>query len=69
MLVAVRMQICRNAPTHPIEILAKIDHALGIHPKTIDYNRLNQPREKVKAHAVTGLIGPGPFGCETSALF
>jgi hypothetical protein len=44
-------------PVHPIEILATIYHALGIHPETIVYNHLNQPRELVKAQAVTALFG------------
>ncbi len=43
-------------PVHPIEILATIYHALGIHPETIVYNHLNQPRELVKAQAVTALF-------------
>ena len=43
-------------PVHPIEILATIYHALGIHPETIVYNHLNQPRELVKAQAATALF-------------
>ena len=43
-------------PVHPTEILASIYHALGIHPETIVYNHLNQPRELVKAQAVTSLF-------------
>ncbi|MEX2309604.1 MAG: DUF1501 domain-containing protein [Pirellulales bacterium] len=43
-------------PVHPTEILATIYHALGIHPETIVYNHLNQPRELVKAQAVTALF-------------
>jgi uncharacterized protein (DUF1501 family) len=43
-------------PVHPTEILATIYHALGIHPETIVYNHLNQPRELVKAQAVTSLF-------------
>jgi len=42
---------------HPTELLATIYHACGIHPETIVYNHLNQPRELVKAHAVTKLFG------------
>ena len=45
-----------ETPVHPIEILATIYHALGIHPETIVYNHLNQPRELVKAQAVTSLF-------------
>jgi hypothetical protein len=44
-------------PVHPIELLATIYHACGINPQTIVYNHLNQPRELVKAEAVTGLFG------------
>ena len=44
-------------PVHPTELLATIYHAMGIHPATIVYNHLNQPRELVKADAVTELFG------------
>ena len=44
-------------PVHPRELLATIYHALGIAPNTIVYNHLNQPRELVKAEAVTRLFG------------
>jgi hypothetical protein len=40
-------------PVHPGELLASIYHAFGIDPQTIVYNHLNQPRELVKAEAVT----------------
>ncbi|QDT15229.1 DUF1501 domain-containing protein [Alienimonas californiensis] len=43
-------------PVHPGELLATIYHAFGIQPETIVYNHLNQPRELVKAEAVTGLF-------------
>ncbi|MDR3638180.1 MAG: DUF1501 domain-containing protein [Isosphaeraceae bacterium] len=43
-------------PVHPGELLATIYHAFGIDPTTIVYNHLNQPRELVKADAVTGLF-------------
>jgi uncharacterized protein (DUF1501 family) len=43
-------------PVHPMEILATIYHSLGIHPETIVYNHLNQPRELVKAQAATALF-------------
>ena len=46
-----------ETPVHPIELLATIYHAVGIDPNTIVYNHLNQPRELVKAEAVTGLFG------------
>ncbi len=44
-------------PVHPMELLATIYHAIGIDPQTIVYNHLNQPRELVKAEAVTQLFG------------
>lgn len=43
-------------PVHPGELLATIYHAFGIDPETTVYNHLNQPRELVKAHAVTKLF-------------
>ncbi len=43
-------------PVHPTELLATIYHAFGIDPETIVYNHLNQPRELVKAKAVTTLF-------------
>ena len=43
-------------PVHPAELLATIYHAVGIAPDTIVYNHLNQPRELVKAQAVTKLF-------------
>ncbi|QDS89767.1 hypothetical protein EC9_39670 [Rosistilla ulvae] len=42
-------------PVHPGELLANIYHSFGIHPETMVYNHLNQPRELVKAQAVTKL--------------
>ena len=44
-------------PVHPTEILATLYHAFGIEPETIVYNHLKQPRELVKAKAVTKLFG------------
>ena len=44
-------------PVHPTELLATIYHNFGIDPETIVYNHLNQPRELVKAQALTGLFG------------
>src|SRR3984957_10165069 len=41
----------------PGENPATIYHAFGSDPPTIVYNRLNQPRELVKADAVTNLFG------------
>ncbi len=43
-------------PVHPGELLASIYHAFGIAPETVVYNHLNQPRELVKAQAVSGLF-------------
>jgi uncharacterized protein (DUF1501 family) len=44
-------------PVHPTDLLATIYHALGIDPKTIVFNHLNQPRELVKGEPVTALFG------------
>jgi hypothetical protein len=46
----------KSDPVHPIELLATIYHAFGIDPETIVYNHLNQPRELVKAKALTKLF-------------
>jgi uncharacterized protein (DUF1501 family) len=46
-----------ESPVHPTELLATIYHSVGIKPDTIVYNHLNQPRELVKAEAVTALFG------------
>ena len=43
-------------PVHPGELLASIYHGFGIDPATIVYNHLNQPRELVKADAMTSLF-------------
>ncbi len=43
-------------PVHPAELLATIYHGFGIAPETIVYNHLNQPRELVKAEALTELF-------------
>lgn len=43
-------------PVHPGEILATIYQSFGIHPETIVYNHLNQPRELVKAESVPALF-------------
>ena len=45
-----------ESPVHPTEVLATIYHAMGIDPETIVFNHLNQPRELVKAQAVTDLF-------------
>jgi hypothetical protein len=44
-------------PVHPMELLATIYHSMGINPGTIVYNHLNQPRELVKAEAISGILG------------
>ena len=44
-------------PVHPTQLLATIYHAFGIDPTSIVYNHLNQPRELVKAEAITELFG------------
>lgn len=43
-------------PVHPTQLLASIYHAFGIDPETMVMNHLNQPRELVKASAVTDLF-------------
>lgn len=43
-------------PVHPTELLATIYHSIGIQPTTIVYNHLNQPRELVKAEAISGIL-------------
>lgn len=43
-------------PVHPTQLLATIYHAFGIDPETIVHNHLNQPRELVKAQAVSDLF-------------
>ncbi len=43
-------------PVHPTELLATIYHSVGLDPQTIVYNHLNQPREMVKAEAITALF-------------
>src|SRR5262249_30754868 len=45
-----------ESPVHPIELLATIYHASGIHPEPIVSTPLNQPRKRVKAQAVTSLF-------------
>lgn len=43
-------------PVHPIQLLASIYHGFGIDPATLIYNHLNQPRELVKADALTAVF-------------
>ncbi|MCH8923128.1 MAG: DUF1501 domain-containing protein, partial [Planctomycetes bacterium] len=42
---------------HPTELLATVYHAMGLDPRTIRYNHLNQPREMVKGDVVSKLFG------------
>jgi hypothetical protein len=44
-------------PVHPTDLLATVYHSVGIHPETIVYNHLNQPRELVKGNVIGGIIG------------
>lgn len=43
-------------PVHPTDLLATIYHSVGINPRTIVYNHLNQPRDLVKGDAITALL-------------
>ncbi len=43
-------------PVHPGQLLATIYESFGIEPTTLVYNHLNQPRELVKAEAVSALF-------------
>ncbi len=43
-------------PVHPTQLLATMYHSLGIKPDSIVLNHLNQPRELVKAEAITSLF-------------
>lgn len=45
-----------ETPVHPTELLATIYHSVGIDPRTIVYNHLNQPRDLVKGDAVLGIM-------------
>jgi uncharacterized protein (DUF1501 family) len=45
-----------ETPVHPTELLATIYHSVGIDPRTIVYNHLNQPRDLVKGDAVLGIL-------------
>lgn len=42
-------------PVHPTDLLATIYHAVGLVPRTIVYNHLNQPREMVKGDPITAI--------------
>ncbi|MBP60125.1 MAG: hypothetical protein CMJ62_01255 [Planctomycetaceae bacterium] len=43
-------------PVHPRDLLATIYHAIGLNPRQMVVNHLNQPREMVKGDAVTPLF-------------
>jgi len=45
-----------ETPVHPCDLLATIYHSVGIDPRTIVYNHLNQPRDLVKGDAVVGIL-------------
>ena len=45
-----------DSPVHPRELLATIYHSVGINPHTLIYNHLNQPRDLVKADALTDIL-------------
>ncbi len=45
-----------DSPVHPGELLATIYHAVGIFPRRMVLNHLNQPREMVKADAALSLF-------------
>ena len=50
------MVSCRCRSAIASRLLATMYHAFGIDPETIVYNHLKQPRELVKAKAVTKLF-------------
>lgn len=43
-------------PVHPNDLLATIYHSVGLNPRRTVYNHLNQPREMVKADAITNIL-------------
>jgi uncharacterized protein (DUF1501 family) len=43
-------------PVHPMELLATIYHSVGLNPRRVIHNHLNQPREMVQADAVSGIL-------------
>lgn len=44
-------------PVHPIDLVATMYHSIGLNPRRTIHNHLNQPREMVKADAVTPILG------------
>ena len=45
-----------SSPVHPCDLLATIYHAVGLNPRRMVYNHLNQPREMVKGDTLTQLF-------------
>ncbi|MCH7687291.1 MAG: DUF1501 domain-containing protein [Planctomycetes bacterium] len=43
-------------PVHPIDLVATIYHSIGLNPRRTIYNHIGQPREMVKADAVTPIL-------------
>ena len=43
-------------PVHPIDLVATIYHSVGLNPRRTIYNHIGQPREMVKADAVTPIL-------------
>jgi hypothetical protein len=43
-------------PVHPIDLVATIYHSVGLNPRRTIYNHLGQPREMVKADAVSPIL-------------
>jgi hypothetical protein len=43
-------------PVHPNELLATIYHSVGLNPRRMVYNHLNQPREMVQSDAVSAIL-------------
>ena len=43
-------------PVHPTQLLATVYHSIGLKPRMKIYNHLKQPREMVKADAITGIL-------------
>lgn len=43
-------------PVHPCELLATIYHSVGMYPRKMVFNHLNQPREMVNADIVQGIL-------------
>ncbi len=46
----------KDDPIHPNRLLATVYWAMGIDPKTVVHNHLNQPRDLIKSDPVLGLF-------------